>query len=205
MKRLVMMVLLGVALIHSQAWAQSPTTTPSVTPSVTASATSTPVDTPTSTPTSTATWTSTNTPTATPTSTYTGTPTFTPTPTQTITLTPTPNTGVMYTNGVWGGAGTPIAVSTPGVRVVLPARLGQQRTTVLVAVTADTLCAWGSPQGNPPTPAPSSTAGFLIPANTTWAYTTITAALSSPNPLDAELDCYIGTGGSVYTMEEVRR
>ena len=131
----------------------------------------------------------------------TDTPTNTPTSTPTSTPTMTPNTGILCTNGVCGGAGLPISVTTPGVRRVLRGGVAH-RVGVLVLSTVNSRCAWVN---NPPNFTPSSTAGFLIAAYKPFVYSTITEGLAVPNPIDSELDCYIGTGGSVYTLEEFRR
>ena len=76
--------------------------------------------------------------------------------------------GHVYQNGTDGGVGTPVSVGTGGVSVLVPARPGAFRYELSFACTVATEVAWGTSSFGAANPAPTTTTGIPITANSAW-------------------------------------
>lgn len=106
--------------------------------------------------------------------------------------------GHVYQNGTDGGVGTAISFTNSTVAVLVPARPGARRYDLLFQCTAAVNVAWGTASFGPASPAPTTSTGIPISANSAWENAPsgeVLLSFQSAENWDRELDV-IGQSGS---------
>ena len=113
--------------------------------------------------------------------------------------------GHVYQNGTDGGVGSAVSITASGVSVLVPARPGAYRYELTFQCTVAVNVAWGTVTFGPSNPAPTTSTGIAIPANTPWIEDpdgTILTLKQTTENWDRELDVISQSGSGTCTTYE---